>query len=71
MKRYRTILRALDEIKAADPQTDLTAYFLRGLVTSGAIPSRSAGKKYLISLEDVEAYLSGGFDGESNEPGGA
>lgn len=67
MRHYRTILGAYDHIKEEDPKTDLTVYFLRELVRNGYIPSRRAGKKYLIAVEDLEAYMSGGYDGlESN-----
>ncbi len=57
MQKMRTIRAAASEIKAIDPGTGLTEWFLRQLVTGGAIPSIRAGSKWLIDLQDVEKYI--------------
>lgn len=57
MKRVRTIQGVVDTIRAEDPGTAITAHHLRALVRSGAIPSRRAGSKYLVAVEDVLAYF--------------
>jgi len=56
----RTIDQCADYLKSADPETALTKTALRRLVTTGAVPSVKVGKKYLIALENIDAYLSGG-----------
>lgn len=58
--RMRTIDQCADYLKATDPETALTKTALRRLVTTGAVPSVKVGKKYLIALENIDAYLSGG-----------
>lgn len=60
LKKWRTIKAVAKAFKDADNETCITEYFLRGLVTNGMIPSARAGRKYLVSVEDVEAYLNGG-----------
>lgn len=57
--KMRTIDAAAAHFKAVDPDTALTKTGLRRLVTTGAIPSVKMGTKFLVSLESVEAYMSG------------
>lgn len=59
MTKLRTISQAADYIKTVDPDTALTQTAVRRLVVTGKIPSIRAGNKYLISLENLDAYLSG------------
>lgn len=60
--RIRTIGMAYREIKAADPQTGITEYRIRQIVVDGVIPSTKFGKKYMIDLDVLLNYLSGGGD---------
>lgn len=55
--RVRTIRQAVSEIRARDPDSAITEYFLRQLVTAGEIPSRKTGNRFLILLEDVANYF--------------
>ena len=55
--RIRTIKAAYEEIKAHDPGTCITEWFLRQLVTGGAIPATRAGTKWLVDLDKVESYI--------------
>ena len=57
LPRMRTLAKAIEEIKAEDPNTALTQNQLRVLVKSGAIPSVSAGRHTLINLDLLIAYL--------------
>lgn len=57
MSNYRTIKSAYEEVKALDPNTALTEYRIRQVVTSGEIPSRKAGAKYIFSLDDLMNYF--------------
>ena len=43
--RIRTIKNAYREIREQDPNTCITEWFLRQLITGGAIPSIRAGTK--------------------------
>lgn len=67
MKAIRTIQGAIDDIKSADPNTAITAHCLRALVRSGSIPSRKAGNKYLVALDDVLAYFDINHKGGENQ----
>lgn len=58
--RIRTIQKAYEEIKAADPETAVTAYRIRQLVINGEVPSRKSGNKFLIDLDKLQAYFTAG-----------
>lgn len=59
--RVRTIPKAVAEIKAKDPDTEINAFMLRHWVKTGAFPSIPCpGTKVLINLDELEAFLSGG-----------
>ena len=62
MLHTRTIREAAVWFKSQDPQTCLTETAIRTLVRSGKVPSVRVGKKYLVTLEALEAleaYLAG------------
>ncbi len=59
MIRTRTIHEAAAYFREADPQTCLTETAIRRLIYSGAVPSARVGRKYLVTVEALEAYLSG------------
>ena len=52
MNRIRTIQGAADELRKRDPGCAISAHNIRQLV-----PSRKAGSKYLVALDDVERYF--------------
>ena len=58
MNRLRTINKAYEEIKRQDPDTCISIWFLRQLITGGAIPSTRAGDKWLVDMADIEKYFS-------------
>lgn len=58
--RIRTITKAYQEIKAADPDTAVTEYAIRQAVISGQVPSKKAGTKYLVDLEKLQEYFTAG-----------
>lgn len=60
--RIRTIKAAYEEIKAQDPGTCITEWFLRQLVTGGAIPATRAGAKWLVDLDEIEKYMNERMD---------
>lgn len=57
--RARTIHEAASYFRETDPQTCLTETAIRRLIRSGAVPSVCVGRKYLVTVEALEAYLSG------------
>lgn len=59
MVRTRTIREAAAYFHEKDPQTCLTETAIRTLLRTGSVPSIRVGKKYLVTLEALEAYLAG------------
>ena len=59
MVRPRTIREAAAYFQESDPQTCLTETAIRTLLRTGAVPSARVGKKYLVTIEALEAYLEG------------
>ena len=59
MIRTRTIREAAEHFKSVDPQTALTEYAIRTLLRTGKVPCAKIGKKYLVTIEAIEAYLAG------------
>lgn len=57
--RTRTIREAAAYFRETDPQTCLTETAIRRLICSGVVPSARVGRKYLVTVEALEAYLSG------------
>lgn len=57
MRRMRTITEAAAWAVETDPETALTRSAIRRMVLSGAIPHVAVGRKRLVALEDLEAFL--------------
>ena len=57
--RLRAIRDAVSLIKKEDPETELTEYTIRRLVTAGVIPSIKTGSKFLIDIDAIPDLLSG------------
>ena len=57
--RMRTLDAAYQHIKENDPETCLTKTGLYYLIRRGEIPSIRCGRKRLIAIEAVEAFLAG------------
>lgn len=56
--RMRTVHEAAEELKKLDAGTAVTEYHIRQLAINNVIPRVRAGKKYLINLDALIAYLS-------------
>lgn len=56
--RMRTIDGCVQQLKAEDPETQITKHALRQLVISQKIKSVRVGVKYLIDYDALLAYLS-------------
>ena len=59
MVHTRTIREAAAYFREKDPQTCLTETAIRTLLRTGVVPSARIGKKYLVTVEALEAYLKG------------
>ena len=59
MVRTRTIREAAAYFQETDPHTCLTETAIRTLLRTGAVPSARVGRKYLVTIEALEAYLEG------------
>lgn len=46
------------ELKAADPDTRISAYFIRRLIKSGAVPVVRIGRMELVNVDLVFDYLA-------------
>ena len=56
--RMRTVHEAAEELRQMDANTAVTEYHIRQLAINNIIPRVKAGKKYLINLDALIAYLS-------------
>lgn len=64
--RMRTLPKAMEEIKEADPGTQLTLATLRKLVDRGLIGTVPLGNYRLVDLDKLLALLSDGVPEEEN-----
>lgn len=61
MNRFRTVKGSIEEIRAVDPKTELTIYAIRKMVKENKIPYIKSGKKVLINVDNLIAYINGGM----------
>lgn len=64
MLHTRTIREAAAYFQEQDPQTCLTETAIRTLLRTGVVPSARVGRKYLVAIEALEAYLGGSVSPE-------
>jgi hypothetical protein len=55
--RMRTAAKIVAEIKALDPDTEMTEFHIRQMAKDGTVPVVWAGRKALINLDDVLTLL--------------
>ena len=65
MRRLRTINEAVRDLKQQDPETSMTPYFIRRMIVDGQVPTIMAGKKYLVDLDRLLAFLDRKLDQEA------
>lgn len=65
----RGIKQAIAEIKAADPHTALTERGLRSLINSGAVPCVRIGRKMLVNMNILSAYMKSGTEAAEERTG--
>jgi len=66
--RMRTAGKIVAEIKALDPDSEITEYWVRQLIKSGNIPVVRAGVKALVNLDDVLELLKQGTSRQEPKP---
>lgn len=59
MVHSRTIREAAAHFREIDPHTGLTETAIRNLLRKGLVPCARVGRKYLVTIEALEAYLAG------------
>lgn len=60
MAKIRTLPKAVEEYREKDPGSCITLNALRQWVKLGYIHSTRAGKNFLIDMDELDAFLSGG-----------
>ena len=58
LPRMRNTEGVYRELKAADPDTRISQYFIRRLIKSGAIPVVKIGRMELVNVDLVFDYLA-------------
>ena len=66
LARMRTLDEAYNELKQLDGKTAVSKYFIRQLALSGKIPTVMCGRKRLINLDGLIAYLNDGATAVNN-----
>lgn len=66
--RMRTAPGIIAEIRALDPATEVTEYWVRQLIRNKAVPVVWAGNKALINLDDVLELLRQGTNCPESKP---
>jgi len=61
--RMRTLSEVYAYIKEADPNTAISANYVRCLIISGKIPRVKCGKKYLIDIDLLQDHLTKYMEG--------
>ena len=61
--RMRTLSEVYAYIKEADPDTAISANYVRCLIISGKIPRVKCGKKYLIDIDLLQDHLAKCMEG--------
>lgn len=66
--RMRTAAKIVAELRALDPETDVSEYWVRQRIKSGDFPVVWAGNKALVNLDDVLELLHMGTRKQEPEP---
>ena len=68
MVHSRTIREAAAHFREVDPNTSLTETAIRNLLRQGLVPCARVGRKYLVTIEVLEAYLAGNAENARENP---
>lgn len=67
LPRMRTATGVMVAIKEHDPDTEVTLHYVRYIINAGLVPVVHVGRKKLVDVDAVIAYLSSGAP--MDEPG--
>jgi hypothetical protein len=56
----RTAARCLEEIRAADPGTEITLHYIRKIIHTKQVPVVEVGRKKLVDVDAVLSYIESG-----------
>ena len=68
LPKIRTIAEAIEEIKRLDPETAITARFIKEGIANGKIPIIKVGNKVLVNMESIYTFLEGEIAYETVTP---
>ena len=60
MPRMRTAAKVHELILEQDPESEITLHYIRQLIATGAIPVVHVGRKKLVDVDQLLAYLAAG-----------
>lgn len=66
--RMRTAAKIVAEIRAMDPESEISENYVRQLIKRRAVPVVWAGNKALVNLDDVLELMRHGTGREAPEP---
>ena len=58
-RRFRTIPKAVQQIKEQDPDSAITEYGVRLAIKKDQIRFKNIGKRIVVDMEEVKNYYSG------------
>lgn len=64
--RMRFPQQAVDELRKADPDTQVTTNFVRKLLAEGKVPFIYVGRRRLLNYDILLEYLNTGHTGQKN-----
>ena len=67
LPRMRTLSKAYEEIKAADPDTAITMRMIRDLIHTGKVQVYCVGRKKLVNLDLLYESLSCYYRSQNND----
>ncbi len=65
--RMRGLSEAINELHTADPSSGFTLHALRQAVKAGDVPCVRCGRKILVNMDLLFAYLYGDSESHPNE----
>lgn len=66
--RMRTAAKVLEEIRADDPNSEISLNYIRRIIRIGAVPVVECGRKKLVNVDDVLSLLASGYTLPEPEP---
>lgn len=68
LPRMRTAAGVLAEIKAQDPNSEVTLHYIRHIIHTNQVPVVPVGRKKLVDVDAVIEHLKGGTPVQKESP---